>query len=249
MTCVTADDPRVRHPLLRALIALTAVAATALATVGTTHADELGGDVRRRLEYGARIPAVAYLAALEQGFTPTRIVMDAPFVIEQGPGLSEYLEGQVEDFVDVIYPLGKTVYGSFIPNGHPQEAGFQFSHKNLTQLEANLSPNYNFVLYGLTPIEHSYDSIAVGRTLDGVLLVLKPGQTRLGAARQAVAAPIPRLAPVITVETFGLLAHQAMESCASVQPAERTTHTVRGYELSSDGAGSYSASKVAAVMA
>lgn len=42
MTCVTADAPRVRHPLLRTLIALTAVAATALATVGTTHADEVG---------------------------------------------------------------------------------------------------------------------------------------------------------------------------------------------------------------
>ena len=42
MTSVTADAPRVRRPLLRALIALTAVAATALATVGTTHADELG---------------------------------------------------------------------------------------------------------------------------------------------------------------------------------------------------------------
>jgi len=42
MTCVTAEAPRVKRPLLRALIALTAVAATALATVGTTHADEVG---------------------------------------------------------------------------------------------------------------------------------------------------------------------------------------------------------------
>lgn len=40
MTAVTADAPRVRHPLLRALIAITAVAATTLATVGSTHADE-----------------------------------------------------------------------------------------------------------------------------------------------------------------------------------------------------------------
>lgn len=106
--------------------------------------------------------------------------------IERGPGLSEYLEGQVEDFVDVIYPLGKTVYGSFIPNGHPREAGFQFSHKNMAQLEANLSPNYNFVLYGLTPIEHSYDSIAVGRTLDGVFLVVHPDRTTTDEVHDAV---------------------------------------------------------------
>lgn len=41
MARVTADAPRVRRPLLRALIALTAVAATALTTVATTHADEV----------------------------------------------------------------------------------------------------------------------------------------------------------------------------------------------------------------
>ena len=38
---MTADAPRVRRPLLRALISVTAVTATALATVATTHADEL----------------------------------------------------------------------------------------------------------------------------------------------------------------------------------------------------------------
>ena len=42
MTPVTADAPRVRRSLLRALISVTAVTATALATVATTHADELG---------------------------------------------------------------------------------------------------------------------------------------------------------------------------------------------------------------
>src|SRR5262249_10166242 len=88
--------------------------------------------------------------------------------VESGPGLSDYLNGDVDDFVDIIYPLGKTVYGSFIPAGRPiHEAGFQFSHKNLGQLEANLSPNYNFVLYSLSSLEKSFDSIAVSRTLDG----------------------------------------------------------------------------------
>ena len=42
MTPVTADAPRVRRSLLRVLISVTAVTATALATVATTHADELG---------------------------------------------------------------------------------------------------------------------------------------------------------------------------------------------------------------
>lgn len=107
--------------------------------------------------------------------------------LNEGPGLSDYLCGEAEDFVDVIYPLGKTVYGSFIPSGDPvHDTGFQFSHRNLGQLEENLSPNYNFVLYSLPSIQQSYDSLAVGRTLDGVILLVHPEVTHLDQIQQAV---------------------------------------------------------------
>lgn len=107
--------------------------------------------------------------------------------IDEGPGLSDYLNGDVEDFVDIIYPLGKTVYGSFIPSGDErQDSGFQFSHKNLGQLEASLSPSYNFVLYSLSSVEASYDAIAVSRTLDGVFLLAQPGYTSLDQIRAAM---------------------------------------------------------------
>ena len=39
---------------------------------------------------GSAFKPFVFLAALEQGFTPTRIVMDAPFVIDQGPGLPKW---------------------------------------------------------------------------------------------------------------------------------------------------------------
>lgn len=107
--------------------------------------------------------------------------------IEEGPGVSDYLRGEVEDFIDVIYPLGKTVYGSLIPAGDPMhDAGFQFSHRNLSQLEENLSPNYNFVIYSLPAIQQSYDAIAVGRTLDGVILLAQPGMTGLDEIQHAI---------------------------------------------------------------
>ena len=110
--------------------------------------------------------------------------------IAEGPGLSDYLSGDesVEDFIDIIYPLGKTVYGSMIPSGDAltHATGFQFSHRNLSQLEENLSPNYNFVLYGLPSVEQSYDAIAVARTLDGVFLLAAPGHTSLDQVANAV---------------------------------------------------------------
>lgn len=106
--------------------------------------------------------------------------------VEQGPGLSDYLEDQVEDFVDVIYPLGKTVYGSFIPVGSPMhQTGFQFSNKNLAMLDEHLSPNYNFVLYTTTSIQKSFDAVAVGRTLDGVFLLVHPNMTKLDQVNSA----------------------------------------------------------------
>jgi len=39
---------------------------------------------------GSAFKPFVFLAAIEGGFTPTRIVMDAPFVIDQGPGLPKW---------------------------------------------------------------------------------------------------------------------------------------------------------------
>lgn len=39
---------------------------------------------------GSAFKPFVYLAALEQGFTPATLILDAPFVTEQGPGLSKW---------------------------------------------------------------------------------------------------------------------------------------------------------------
>lgn len=93
-----------------------------------------------------------------------------------GQGLSDYLSGATEDFVDIIYPLGKSVYGSFIPSGSPvTEAGLPVSCRSWDHLEESLSPNYNFVFYSLSSITQSYDAVAVSLAMDGVLLMVYPG--------------------------------------------------------------------------
>jgi uncharacterized protein involved in exopolysaccharide biosynthesis/Mrp family chromosome partitioning ATPase len=106
--------------------------------------------------------------------------------IQAGPGLSDYLCGQVDDVVDIIYPLGKTVYGSLIPSGEPISGGAAFLQRNLSQLEENLSPNYKFVFYGLPSVRQSYDAVALGRSLDGVFLCVHPGYSNLDEIRQAI---------------------------------------------------------------
>jgi len=49
---------------------------------------------------GSSFKPFVYLAALEQGFTPSSIILDAPLVIEQGPGLPKW---RPENYSDQFY--------------------------------------------------------------------------------------------------------------------------------------------------
>ncbi len=46
---------------------------------------------------GSAFKPLVYLTALEDGFTPNRIVLDAPFVIDQGPGLPKWRPSNYEN--------------------------------------------------------------------------------------------------------------------------------------------------------
>lgn len=134
------------------------------------------------------------VALLDVDFTPqsaTRLIeglgLPISAALQNGPGLSEYLSGETEDFVDIIYPLGKSIYGSFIPSGSPVEgAGLHVSRRSWEHLEESMSPNYNFVLYSLPAINQSYDAVAVSLAVDGVLLLVYPGATMQDQILQAV---------------------------------------------------------------
>ncbi len=125
------------------------------------------------------------VALLDVDFTPQSVscLMESlglpiSAALQHGPGLSDYLAGDTEDFVDIIYPLGKSVYGSFIPAGSPIEgAGLHVSRRSWDHLESSLSPNYNFVFYSLPAIQESYDAVAVSLAMDGVLLLVYPGHS------------------------------------------------------------------------
>lgn len=46
--------------------------------------------VQARRQPGSAFKPFVYLAALEKGFTPSSLILDAPFVIDQGPGLPKW---------------------------------------------------------------------------------------------------------------------------------------------------------------
>jgi succinoglycan biosynthesis transport protein ExoP len=134
------------------------------------------------------------VALLDVDFTPhsvSRFIesLNIPIsaALANGPGLSDYLVGATEDFVDIIYPLGKSIYGSLIPAGSPVDgAGLPVSRRSWEMLEESLSPNYSFVFYSLPAIQESYDAVAVSVALDGVLLMVYPGITRQDQIQQSI---------------------------------------------------------------
>ena len=52
-------------------------------------------------------------------------------------------------------------------------------------MDEYLSPNYNFVLFTTTSIQKSFDAVAVGRTLDGVFLLVHPNMTTIDQVNAA----------------------------------------------------------------
>ncbi len=51
---------------------------------------EFNRAVQARRQPGSAFKPIVYLAALEAGFTPSTLILDAPFVIDQGPGLPKW---------------------------------------------------------------------------------------------------------------------------------------------------------------
>ena len=75
-----------------ALVALDPHTGRVLAMVGgySFAASEFNRATQAARQPGSSFKPIVYAAALERGFTPASLVLDAPFVIDQGPGLGKW---------------------------------------------------------------------------------------------------------------------------------------------------------------
>jgi penicillin-binding protein 1A len=75
-----------------ALVALDPHTGRVLAMVGgySFASSEFNRATQARRQPGSAFKPIVYLAAMENGFTPASLVLDAPFVIDQGPGLGKW---------------------------------------------------------------------------------------------------------------------------------------------------------------
>ena len=75
-----------------ALVALDPHTGRVLALTGgfSYQASEFNRATQARRQPGSAFKPFVYLAALDHGFTPSTLVLDAPFVIDQGPGMGKW---------------------------------------------------------------------------------------------------------------------------------------------------------------
>ena len=75
-----------------ALVALDPHTGRVLALTGgfSYRASEFNRATQARRQPGSAFKPFVYLAALDHGFTPSSLVLDAPFVIDQGPGMGKW---------------------------------------------------------------------------------------------------------------------------------------------------------------
>jgi penicillin-binding protein 1A len=81
-----------------ALVAMDPHTGRVLALAGgfSYEASQFDRAVQAVRQTGSAIKPFVYLAALDHGYTPSTVVLDAPFVIDQGPGLPKWRPGNYE---------------------------------------------------------------------------------------------------------------------------------------------------------
>jgi capsular exopolysaccharide synthesis family protein len=104
----------------------------------------------------------------------------------RGPGLSEYLVGDVQDISSIIHPT-KVEYLSIITaGGLPPNPSELLGSESMSKLVDKLEDEWDMVLFDSPPIVAVTDASMISAELDAIALVVKAGQTERSAVDRAL---------------------------------------------------------------
>jgi capsular exopolysaccharide synthesis family protein len=126
-------------------------------------------------------------------------VMHNVFDKNRGPGLSEYLVGEVEDIKSIIHPT--KVDNLFIASagGLPPNPSELLGSDRMSGLVDQLEQEWDMVLFDSPPIVSVTDASMISGEIDAIVLVVKAGQTDRAAVDRALDTIINVKAPLIGV--------------------------------------------------
>jgi len=109
-------------------------------------------------------------------------VFDQP----RGPGVSEYLIGNVEDFNTIIRPTKVDDLFLVTAGGLPPNPSELLGSKRMSELVDRLESEWDIILFDSPPIVAVTDSSMISSEIDALVLVVKAGSTDRAAVDRAM---------------------------------------------------------------
>ena len=101
--------------------------------------------------------------------------------VPRGPGLSEYLVGEIEDFNSIIHATKVENLHIVTAGGLPPNPSELLGSDRMSKLVARLEDQWDMVLFDSPPIVAVTDSSMISNEIDALIMVVKAGQTDLAA--------------------------------------------------------------------
>jgi len=113
-------------------------------------------------------------------------VQNNVFDLPRGPGLSEYLIGEVEQFDSIVHPTKVDNLFIVTAGGLPPNPSELLGSDRMSRLVDNLEQKWDMVLFDSPPIVAVTDSSMISAEIDALVMVVKAGQTDRAAIDRAL---------------------------------------------------------------
>jgi capsular exopolysaccharide synthesis family protein len=130
-------------------------------------------------------------------------VMHNVFDKNRGPGLSEYLVGEVEDFNSIIHPTKVENLFIVTAGGLPPNPSELLGSARMSTLVDQLEKEWDMILFDSPPIVAVTDASMISSEIDAIVMVVKAGQTDRSAVDRALDTIKNVKAPLIGVVLNG----------------------------------------------
>jgi capsular exopolysaccharide synthesis family protein len=108
------------------------------------------------------------------------------FDLSRGPGLSEYLIGDVEEFHSIISPTKVENLFVVTAGGLPPNPSELLGSDRMSRLVDTLEQEWDMILFDSPPIVAVTDSSMISSEIDALIMVVKAGQTDRSAVDRAM---------------------------------------------------------------
>jgi len=132
-----------------------------------------------------------------------RPVLHNVFQVQRKPGITDYLIGEVQDLSQIIQESGVENLHIMTAGNLPPNPSELLGSEKMGRLLDRLEKEWDMVLLDSPPIVAVTDAAMVSSELDGLMLVVKAGETDKGSLRRAMDALNQVRAPLVGVVLNG----------------------------------------------